>query len=185
MTKQFNFLDLVSLRQSDRGYLDKPVDNEAIKRCIEAARLAPSACNSQPWKFIVIDEPELKNEVAKATSDKILPLNHFTIQAPILVVVVREGANLSSKFGTIVKKKPYTLIDIGIATEHFCLQAASEGIGTCIIGWFNEKKVKKLLNIPERKRAELIITLGYRSKEELRKKIRKDFTDIVSYNKYK
>ncbi|MBT3208971.1 MAG: NAD(P)H nitroreductase [Bacteroidetes bacterium] len=184
MTKQINFLELASIRQSDRGYIDKAVEVEKIKRCLEAARLAPSACNSQPWKFIVVDNPELKNEVAKATSDKILPLNHFTIQAPVLVVVVREGANFTSKFGTIVKKKPYTLIDIGIATEHFCLQAVSEGLGTCILGWFNEKKVKKLLNIPERKRAELIITVGYKKTEDIRNKIRKDFDEIVSYNSY-
>ena len=75
-----------------------------------------------------------------------------------IVVLVREEPNLTSKLGTVLKDKPYTLMDIGIAAEHFCLQAASEGLGTCILGWFDEPKVKELLGIPKKKRAELIIT---------------------------
>jgi nitroreductase len=178
-------LDLFRKRQSVRAYdSQKSVDNEIVKRCIEAARLAPSACNAQPWKFIVVNEPVLKDKVAECTSGGILPLNHFTRQAPVHIVVVREPANFTSNFGQVVKNKEYPLTDIGIATIQLCLQATVEGIGTCIIGWFDEKKVKKVLNIPKNKRAELIITMGYPINSDIRKKIRKPVEEIVSFNKY-
>ena len=132
----------------------------------------------------MVNNTELKNGLADAAEDRVLSMNHFTKQAPVHVVVVREKPNITSKLGGIVRNKTYTLIDLGIATEHFCLQAVSEGLGTCILGWFNEKKVKELLNIPGNKRAELIITLGYPASDEIREKKRKDLEEIFSYNKY-
>ena len=184
MTSKSGFLELAQARQSVRAYTDKPVEKEKILRCLEAARIAPSACNSQPWKFIVVDDPELKNTIADLTNNRVLPLNHFTKQAPVHVVVVREKGNSTSKMGELIRNKTFTLIDVGIATEHFCLQAETEGLGTCILGWFNEKKVKKLLNIPKGKRAELIITVGYPATDEKREKKRKNLDDIYSYNSY-
>ncbi len=180
------FLDILMQRQSVRGYSDKSVESEKLDRCIEAARNAPSACNAQPWKFIVVNDPELKDKVAGYTSSgPLVPMNHFTRQAPILVVVVRESPNLTSKLGTLLKDKPYTLMDIGIVALQFCLQATAEGLGTCIMGWFNEKRVKELLGIPKSKRAELIITVGYPSSETLRPKVRKKTEEICCYNRYK
>ncbi len=179
-----DFLDLVKRRQSDRGYKPIPVEKEKLDRCIEAARLSPSACNAQPWKFIVVDEPELKEKVAKLMVSKTLGFNHFSHQCPVLVIVVREAPNFTSKVGMVLKDKPYTTMDVGIATIQFCLQAKAEGLGTCIVGWFNEKAIKKLLGIPKSKQAELIISLGYPSSDEVREKIRKKTEDIVSYNKY-
>jgi nitroreductase len=184
MKKFDSFLDMVRHRQSVREYSSEPVSHESIERCLEAARLAPSACNAQPWKFIVVDDPELKNQLADATQDKILSMNHFTKQAPVHIVVVREKANLTSNIGQVVKNKEYPLIDIGIAVEHLCLQAVEEGLGTCIIGWFNEKKIKKLLQIPLTKRAELIITLGFPARGDIREKKRKTKDEISSHNKY-
>lgn len=184
MIKPEDFLELVMTRQSDRGYLDKPVEKEKIMRCVEAARLAPSACNSQPWKFIVVDDVEKKNALADYSDGKIIPMNHFTKQAPVHVVIVQEKANFTSAAGQIIKNKDYPLMDIGIAAEHFCLQAKTEGLGTCMLGWFNEKKVKQLLNIPRNKRAELIITVGYPSSDEIRAKRRKDIDDICVFNDY-
>ena len=180
-----NFSEILFNRQSVRGYTDKAVEPEKLARCLEAARMSPSACNSQPWKFIVVNDPQLKDEVAGyTTSGPLVPMNHFTRQAPLLVVIVRESPNLTSKIGTLLKDKPYTLMDIGIVALQFCLQATAEGLGTCIMGWFNENKVKKLLNIPRGKRAELIITLGYPSSETIRPKVRKNMEDICCYNKY-
>ena len=184
MNNRCDFLELAKSRQSVRAYTDKAVEKDKIMRCLEAARVAPSACNAQPWKFIVVDDTELKNSIADATNNRVLPLNHFTKQAPVHVVVVREKPNFTSKMGEIIRNKTYTLIDVGIATVHFSLQAASEGLGTCILGWFNEKKVKELLNIPKNKRAELIITVGYPASDELRKKNRKNLKEICSYNSY-
>ncbi len=181
---RIDFIELTKKRQSVRSYSQEPVEKEKIERCIEAVRLAPSACNSQPWKFIVITDSELKNKIADSTSNKMLPLNHFTKEAPVLVVIVRENANFTSKMGEIIRDKKFTLMDIGIAAIHFCLQATTEGLGTCILGWFDESKVKKLLNIPRSKRAELIITVGYPKDNTIRDKKRKNLNEILSYNTY-
>lgn len=180
-------LQLMNERQSVRAYTDTPVETEKLEHCLEAARIAPSACNAQPWKYIIVkkdDNPQLHSEIAKASASAVLGFNKFAIDAPILLVVVREAPNLTSKLGTILKDKPYTLMDVGITVAQFCLQATAEGLGTCIMGWFDEKKVKKVLNIPRAKRVELIISLGYPKKDEIRPKIRKSMDKIVSYNKY-
>lgn len=183
MEKGTDFLNLVRSRQSDRKYSDKPVEKEKLLRCLEAARLAPSACNSQPWTFIVVNDKELKNAVARETSGGILPLNHFTRQAPVLVVMVLEKPNITCRFGEIAKDKKFTMMDVGIAASHFCLQAADEGLGSCMLGWFNEDKVRELLNIPKSKRVMLIITLGYPAGRK-RKKIRKKPEEVIRYNSY-
>ncbi len=178
------FLELVHQRQSDRAYdADKPVEKEKLERILEAARLAPSACNAQPWHFVVVDNAELKNKIADATSSRVLGMNHFTKQAPVHIVVVEESANITSSIGSFVKRKHFPHIDLGIAAAHVSLAAADEGLGTCILGWFDEKKVKKLLEIPSSKKVLLIITLGY-STQPLREKKRKPADEVVSYNKY-
>jgi nitroreductase len=184
MQKFNSFIDHVQHRESVRAYKPDPVQHEVIDRCLEAARLAPSACNAQPWKFIVVDDMHLKNALADTTQNRLIPMNHFTRQAPVHIVVVREKANLTSNLGQVIKNKEYPLIDIGIAVEHLCLQAVEEGLGTCILGWFNEKAVKKLLGIPASKRAELIITLGYPASAFLREKRRKTLDEIRTFNKY-
>jgi nitroreductase len=184
MDEYYHFLELLGKRQSVRGYINKPVEKEKLIRCIEAARLAPSACNSQPWKFIIVDDKEIKNELADLTTTQLLPINHYTKQAPVHVVLIMEKPNLTSKIGELIWDKPYTLIDIGIAAIQFCLQATVEGLGTCMLGWFNEKKVKKLLNIPASKRAALVITVGYPASEEIRNKQRKTIEEIFSINEY-
>ena len=180
---KFDFLQLAKLRQSDREYDDRMVEKEKIDRIIEAARLAPSACNAQPWKFIVVDQPELLKELAKAAESWTIGMNKFAKEAPIMIVIVEEKANLSSRFGTMVKNKYFPLIDIGIAAEHICLAAADQGLGSCMLGWFDESKVNKILQIPLAKRVPLIITLGYSSSPS-RKKNRKQTDEVVSWNKY-
>ena len=178
-----DILNFINSRQSDRKYSDKPVEKEKLERIIEAGRMAPSACNAQPWKFIVVTDPELVLKVADAASAKLIGMNSFVAQAPVILVIVREKPNMSSKVGATIKNKDYSLIDIGIATENICLQAKAEGIGSCIIGWFDEIQIRKLLEIPKSKRVELIITLGY-SLSEQREKRRKPAEETVSYNKY-
>lgn len=176
-------LGLIKTRQSDRGYSDRAVEKESIDRILEAGRLAPSACNSQPWKFIVVDDKDLLKQVAEAASSKAIGMNGFTSQAPILIVIVREKSSIVARVGGKIKDKDYSQIDIGIAAENICLQATAEGLGTCMLGWFNESLVKKLLNIPKNRRVELLITIGYSTKP-LREKSRKTLSEIVSYNKY-
>lgn len=178
------FLDLVKTRQSVREYLNKSVEQEKIERCLEAARLAPSANNFQPWSFIVINDPKLKEAVARKTFDSVISFNRFSLQAPVLILIISERPSFFSRIGGAVKDKQFSLIDIGITAEHFCLQATEEGLGTCILGWFNEKGVKKLLNIPQQKRVELIITVGYPASNQIRPKKRKPINQIRSYNSY-
>ena len=129
-----SFSDLINKRQSNRAYKKNQVEPGKIIKCIEAARLAPSACNSQPWKFIIVDNPEIKKKVAQTTANMLLPLNHFTNQAPVIVVLINEGSNFTASIGNKIKNRNFSLIDIGIAAEHFCLQAAEEDLGTCMIG---------------------------------------------------
>jgi nitroreductase len=176
-------LELIISRQSDRKYSDKKIEKEKLERIVEAGRMAPSACNAQPWKFIVVDDPELIKKVAEAASAKLIGMNSFVGKAPVTIVIVREQPNLSSKVGATIKNKDYSLIDIGIATENICLQAEAEGIGSCIIGWFDEKELRNILSIPRSKRVELLITLGY-SLSDKREKRRKPSDEVISYNKY-
>lgn len=182
MEKQF--YELVKNRQSTRAFdTERVVDREVISRILEAARLSPSACNAQPWHFIVVDEPELKNNIADATASRILNMNHFTKQAPVHIIVVEEKVNLSSSFGGLVKNKQFAFLDIGIAAAHICLAAQAEGLGSCILGWFAEDKVKKLLNIPDNRRVVLDIVIGYPA-QDLREKKRKPIDEVVSFNSY-
>lgn len=182
--KTANFLSLVQNRQSVRGYLPQPVERDKIESCIEAARLAPSACNAQPWTFVVVDNAKLKNQLADLTADRWLPLNHWTKQAPVHVAIVVESANLTSRIGAKVKNRDFSWIDMGIAAEHFCLQATSQGLGTCMLGWFKEQKIRDLLAIPDDRRVGLVITLGYPADVNIRPKIRKKTDQILRWNQY-
>ena len=183
MPEAKDILDLIKSRQSDRKYSEKPVEKDKLDRILEAGRMAPSACNAQPWKFIVVDNPELLEKLAEAASAKLLGMNMFVSQAPLMIVIVRESPNFTSKIGATIKNKDYSLIDIGIASENICLQAKAEGIGSCMLGWFDEKMVKNILEIPRSKRVELLITLGY-SMSDKREKRRKPAEETVVYNKY-
>jgi len=175
------FEKLIKIRQSVRKYLDKPVEREKVEQCIEAARLSPSANNSQPWKFIVVDDIELCKQIALASST--MGLNKFVGQAPVIIAVVLENMNVLSAVASQVQDKKYSLIDIGIAVNQLCLQATELGLATCIVGWFNEDKVKQLLYVPKSKRVPLLITLGY-TDLPIRNKTRKSFDDICSWNRY-
>jgi nitroreductase len=177
-----NFDELIIDRQSDRQYdVNKAVEEEKLIECIASAGLAPSACNAQPWKFIVVKDETLKSQIGECAAS--MGMNRFCLDAPAIVVLTLEKPNFLSKVGSVLKDKEYTLIDIGIVAYHFCLKARDLGLGTCMIGWFNEKKAKQLLGIPSSKRVPLLITIGYRS-GEVRSKTRKKLSDIYSIDKY-
>ena len=177
-----DFHELILKRQSTRKYLPDNVDTALVTKCIEAARLAPSACNSQPWHFIVVDDKELIMEMGKAAAG--LGMNGFAAGVPVMIAVILEKMNFTAKVGSMLKNKDYCMLDLGIAVEHFCLQAAEDGLGTCILGWFDEKQVARLLGVPKGKRIPLLITLGYPDCG-IRKKTRKTLEEISSWNKYR
>jgi nitroreductase len=173
----------INLRQSTRKYIEKQVEPDILEKCLQAARLAPSACNAQPWTFVVVSQPELAKKVGEATVS--LGMNKFGPDAPVFLIMVLEKPNFSSKVGTLIKNIEYPLIDIGIAAENFCLQATELGLGTCMIGWFDEKKIKTLLNIPKKKSIVLVISLGYAPEDyHQRQKIRKPENQVFKYNTY-
>jgi len=156
-----SFIDLVKKRRSARRYSERPVSREIIDQCLEAARLAPSACNSQPWSFIVVDNPEKKNEIVRQAMSGIYKLNTFVAEAPVIVVVVTERSRYVARLGGLIRNVKYNLIDIGIACDHLTLQAEELGVGTCWLGWFHEKKVKKILNLPRNTHIDILISMGY------------------------
>ena len=176
-----NFLELVKKRQSIRKYLPKTVSRETIDKCIEAARLAPSACNSQPWKFIVVDNPDKTSELANAAFSGIYSMCTFVKKASVIIVVITEKSSYAARVGSFLKNIQYSLIDIGIACEHFALQAAEKNVGTCMIGWFSEKKVKKYLKLPKSAKIDMLISMGYPEDEETREKNRKPIEEIREF----
>lgn len=181
--KDFN--TLIRQRQSDRKYTRQPVEQEKLMQCLEAGRLAPSASNSQPWTFVVITNQNLLKEVAQAATGPLRSFNNFVKQAPVIVALVMEKPKIITEVGGRIKNKEYPLIDVGIAAEHICLQATELGLGSCMLGWFDEEKVKRLLSIPDEKNVSLLITLGYTPEGyKHRKKIRKKFEKIVKFNSY-
>ena len=179
-------LDLLKHRKSVRDFLDRPVEQEKIKTCLEAARLAPSACNSQPWKFIVVDDRQLKKKLSDAAFSGIYSINSFCKKAPVIVVVISEKSKFLARIGGMFRGTKYYLIDIGVACEHFVLQAEELGLGTCWIGWFNEEAVKSILNIPKPKKIDILIALGYYDREKLGSEHGREPMDkITSFNSYR
>jgi nitroreductase len=178
-------MDLITSRRSVRKYASRAVETEKLDLCIEAVRLAPSASNVQPWRLILVDDPELKDAVARATFGPSSSFNRFAVQAPVLVVVLLEPSTVLNRIGAAIKKRDFPLIDIGIAAEHLCLQAAELGLGTCMMGWFDERRIKRLLGIPASKRIGLVISLGYPDEADpSRPKIRKPVEAILGRNHY-
>lgn len=179
-----DFLSLARQRQSDRAFdPNRPVEKDKLQRILQAACIAPSACNSQPWHFVVVDDSDLKSKVADATSNRVLGINHFTKQAPVHIIVVEEKPNLSAGFGSWVKDKNFAHLDVGIAAAHIVLAAEDEGLGSCILGWFDEAKMRELLSIPKGKRVLLDVVIGYSTQADRPKK-RKESEIVISFNQY-
>ncbi|HJD91381.1 MULTISPECIES: nitroreductase family protein [Bacteroides] len=177
-----DFLELVQSRQSDRKFdASKPIEAEKLDYILQAAHLSPSACNAQPWKIIVVSDADLCEQVGKAAAG--LGMNSFAKNAPLHLLIVEESANITSLLGSKIKGKYYPLMDIGILASHISLAAEYLGLGSCIMGWFDENKIKDLLSIPSKKRVLLDIAIGY-SLAEKKKKKRKPIESIISHNKY-
>ena len=154
------FLDLVKTRTSCRNYTRQPVTEEEINYCLEAARLAPSACNQQPWRFVIVREEMLRLALCERA---LLPgvAMPWMKNAPIIIAICADRSVFTHQLAPLISGVNYHLLDIGIAGEHLALAATAQGLATCWIGWFKEKQVKKILQIPARIQVLSLMTLGH------------------------
>jgi nitroreductase len=181
MNTNVALLELARARCSVRRYAPRPVARDAIDRCLEAARLAPSACNSQPWTFLVADRDPARTALAQAAFGGLYAMNAFAREAPVLIAVVAESSKPAAAAAGWLRRVPYNLIDIGIAGEHLVLQAAAEGIGTCWLGWFDERAVKKIVGLPRRSQVPVLISLGYPAESPATASARKPLEAVRRY----
>ena len=181
-TKRF-FQQLVKSRRSIRRYLDKPVEREKILTCIEAARMAPSADNVQPWRFLIIDEQELKMRFANEVFSGIYYISKFAARAPVLILILARLDIIANRIGKQIQNIHYYFIDIGIAGEHIVLQAEELVIGTCWIGWFNPRKARKFFKIPRKYKIVSLMAIGHYEKKPSKERKRKKLQEIVWFNK--
>lgn len=168
-----NFSEIAKNRQSCRSYnSDRKVDESDLREILESARLAPSACNAQPYKLTVC-KGDCAKEVAKACMG--MGMNKFASEAPILIVISEMPYNKTAALGAKVKGNDYRSIDIGIVTAYLTAEATARGLSTCILGWFDDKKIRSLCDIDHPVR--LVITLGYAKEgDKLREKKRKEMS---------
>lgn len=175
------FLKLAAGRRSIRKYKAVPVERAKLDLCLEAARLAPSACNAQPYHFIVIDEPALKEKFCAAAFSGVYAACKFAAAAPALVAVVGDTGKFTAWMGNQVQGTNFRLMDVGIAAEHFVLAAAEQGLGTCWLGWFGAKAGGRALGLPAGKKIEILLSVGYPD-EAPGPRPRKNIEDFRSYN---
>ena len=172
-----NFTDIAQARQSCRRYNpDRAVEQEKLDAILSTARLAPSACNGQPYHLTVC-RGEAAKAVAKATQG--MGMNKFATDAPVLLVVSEMPYVATAALGAKVKKNDYRSIDIGIVAAYLTAEATARGLGTCILGWLDSERIQEICHIEGAVR--LVITLGYpKEGDPLRTKKRKDMEELVT-----
>lgn len=173
-----NFREIAENRQSCRSYnSERMVEREKLDAVLETARLSPSACNGQPY-HITVCTGEIAKKVAKETQG--MGLNKFAPDAPVLLVISEKPYVKTAALGAKMKKNDYRSMDIGILSAYITAEAAAQGLGTCILGWLNEEKIREICNLDGTVR--LVITLGYaKDDDKLRTKKRKDMDELVSF----
>ena len=173
-----DFYELARRRQSCRSFKDKAVDGELLVRCVNAASLAPSACNSQPWSFVIVTKEETRRELSGLLRE--IGLNAWTEGAAAFIVISENAEpilmpKVAEKYGA----KHFAAGDVGMATAYLILEAAEQGLGCCIVGTYNDAEVKKLLGIPEGDAVRAVVALGYAEDETVREKKRKEISEIT------
>jgi len=178
------FQQLIHSRRSIRRYIPRPVERDKILACLDAARIAPSASNSQTWRFLVIDDPDLKTRFAKVAFSGIYANCRFAVEAPVLILITAKLDFVTHQLGKQIQGIPFFLIDIGISGEHLILQAEEFGLGTCWIGWFDMRKTRKFFKIPRTFKIVSLISMGYYEKRPPRDRVRKPLDEIAWFNRF-
>lgn len=155
----------IARRVSCRAYQRTPVPEAHLMQILEAARLAPSACNAQPWRFAVVRDPELRRRIVE---EGFLPGSKMTwaLDAPVHVVVGMERSFITHRLGPQVSGVDYPWVDIGIAGEHLVLAATELGLGTCWIGWIRPPVLARIVGWPAAVKPVVVITVGYATNAE-------------------
>ena len=172
-----DFLEIARTRQSCRNYAQTPVEQEKLDAVLEALRLAPSACNGQPY-FVTVCRGDTAKAVAAACQG--MGMNKFASQAPVVLVLSEKAYVKTAAVGSKVKHNDYRSIDIGIAAAYMTAEATAQGLGSCILGWLDDEKIRKICDLTQPVR--LVITLGYAKEgDPLRPKKRKALSELAAY----
>ncbi len=173
-----NFTEIANNRQSCRAYdAERGVEQEKLDAILESARLSPSACNGQPY-LMPVCRGEPARAVAKAPQG--MGMNKFASDAPVLIVISEKPYVASAALGAKVKGNDYRSIDIGILAAYITAEAAAQGLGSCILGWFDDAKIREICSLDAP--ARLVITIGYpKEGDKLREKKRKDMGELVKF----
>jgi len=175
-----NVMDAIRCRRSVRKYDSRPIPAQIMARMAEALRIAPSACNCQPWKFVVVTDPDRRKKLAEAAHRQ-----RFIAEAPVIVVGIGFPDQAYKRMGGSGNSVD---VDLAIALDHLSLAAAAEGLGTCWIGAFSEEAVKQLLGVPPAAKVVAMMPLGYPAAADLIHPIkdgdRKATGQVVAYEKF-
>ncbi|MDR3204823.1 MAG: nitroreductase family protein [Deltaproteobacteria bacterium] len=174
-----DFFELTKIRQSCRDYSDQPVEREKLVKCLEAARLTPSGCNSQPWSVVAVDDPKIAAEVAKTTAQ--LGVNEYIAKAKAFFIILEERAKLMPAVARILDSQYWAKGDLGAFTYALTLQAQELGLGTCILGVFDRPKLREILKIDNEKPIFMVVAVGYPADPKIRNKQRKNFDELVRF----
>ena len=184
MSADYKLIPAIRKRRSVRKFTDKPVEQKKIISCLEAARIAPSAENVQPWRFIVLADQEKKDSFGKKAFSGLYRPTRWALQAPVLIAIASDKSLIAHKIGGTLQKIPFDILDVGIAGEHLCLQAVYLGLGTCWIGWFNKKKAESFFDLPGNNSIYGIIAMGYPAGKQGRRRRKKELGEIAFLNEW-
>ena len=172
-----NFLEIANARQSCRKYNPaKTVEEEKLSAVLEAGRMAPSACNSQPYHLTVC-----RGNAAKAVAEQVtgMGLNGFAKEVPVMIVISEDTYSPSAALASKRKGNDFRSMDIGILSAYITAEATAQGLGSCILGWFDDERIRSICDL--KKPVRLVITVGYAVEgDKLRTKKRKEISDLVS-----
>ena len=175
--------EIIEQRRSVRSFESTPVDREDLLAICEAARLAPSACNSQTWRFISVTDRSIIRRICREAMRPFIP-NRWLEQVPLVIVGCSQLDIITNRVGAKISGIEYYQIDIGIAMEHMVLKATELGLGTCWIGWFAEEKVKFILDIPHKIKVSALLAVGYSKDGAATKRNRKPMKQILFSEKW-
>ena len=175
-----DYFDLIQRRESCRNFdQNRPVEKEKLQRCAEAAWIAPSACNGQPWHYLIVTNPELVEKLRPLMME--FNMNKFVKNCLAFAVVLEENTILKVSLSQKFKDQDFAPIDVAFSCSQFCYAATEQGLSTCIIGWHNEQKIRELFHLPKTTRVRLIVAIGYAASDTLREKKRKPIEDVITF----